>query len=78
MQGDVLVFQGKSAEEKNYLNMSAFVMGFSRSTRLSVLKESLEERIQITKEKSEILSGGLKLTSKEADELRLTGKLLLF
>ena len=49
MQGDVLVFQGKSAEEKNNLNMSAFVMGFSRSTRLSVLRESLEVRIQVTR-----------------------------
>ena len=78
MQGDVSVFQGKSAEEKNHLDMAVFDMGLSRSTRLSVLRESLEERIQITREKSEILSGGLKLTSKEADELRLTGNLLLF
>lgn len=78
MQGEVLVFQGKSAEEKNNLDMAAFVMGFSRSTCGSVVRESLEEHIQITREKSEILSGGLKLTSKEADELRLTGNLLLF
>ena len=76
MQGDVLVIQGRSAEKK-HLEMAAFAMGLSRSTRLSVLEESLEEYIQITRENSEILSGGLKLTSKEADVLRLTGNLFL-
>lgn len=76
MQGDVLIIQGRSAEKK-HLEMAAFAMGLSRSTRLSVLEESLEEYIQITRENSEILSGGLKLTSKEADVLRLTGNLFL-
>lgn len=76
MQGDVLVIQGQSAEQKK-LEMAAFAMGLSRSTRLSVLEESLEKHIAVTRENSEILSGGLKLTSNEADVLRLTGNLFL-
>ncbi|GEQ70872.1 hypothetical protein JCM33374_g4552 [Metschnikowia sp. JCM 33374] len=76
MQGDVLVIQGHSTEQKQ-LEMAAFAMGLSRSTRLSILEESLEKHIQVTRENSEILSGGLKLTSKEADVLRLTGNLFL-
>lgn len=75
MQGDVLVLQG--TEEQKQLEMAAFAIGLLRSTRLSILEESLEKHIALTRENSEALSEGLELKTKEADILKLTGRLFL-
>lgn len=76
MQGDVLVIQGRLAEKKK-LEMAAFAMGLSRSTRLLVLEETLEEHIQLTRRNSEALSSGFEVKSNESDILKLTGKLFM-
>ncbi|SGZ51209.1 CIC11C00000002368 [Sungouiella intermedia] len=76
MQGDVLVIQGKNDQQKQ-LEMAAFAIGLSRSTRLSILEESLEKHIQMTRANSESLSKGLRLQTKEEDILKLTGRLFL-
>lgn len=76
MQGDVLVIQGKNDQQKQ-LEMAAFAIGLSRSTRLSILEESLERHIQLSRDNSEALSKGLRLQTKEADILKLTGRLFL-
>lgn len=73
---DVFVSQGSDPEER-LLEMAAFAVGLSRSTRLSILEESLEKHIQLTRENSEVLSEGLELKTKEADILKLTGRLFL-
>lgn len=76
MQGDVLVIQGKEEEQK-LLEMAAFAIGLLRSTRLLILEESLEAHIELTRENSVVLSEGLALKTKEADILKLTGRLFL-
>lgn len=76
MQGDVLVIQGQSEHQK-MLELAAFAIGVSRSTRLSILEESLDKHIQLTRENSEVLSEGLSLQSKESDVLKITGRLFL-
>lgn len=76
MQGDVLVIQGENTQQKQ-LEMAAFAIGLSRSTRLSILEESLERHIQLTRDNSEALSKGLRLQTKESDILKLTGRLFL-
>lgn len=74
MQGDVLVIPEKSSRERQ-LDMAAFAIGLSRSTRLSILEESLEKIIQHTRENSEVLAEGFRITLNEADILRVTGRL---
>lgn len=76
MQGDVLVIQGTNDHQKR-LEMAAFAIGLSRSTRLSILEESLEKHIQMTRANTEWLSKGLRLQSNEEDILKLTGRLFL-
>lgn len=73
---DVFVSQGQDPEQR-LLEKAAFAVGLSRSTRLSILEESLEKHIQLTRENSEVLSEGLELKTKEADILKLTGRLFL-
>lgn len=76
MQGDVLVIQGKNENQK-LLEMAAFAIGLLRSTRLSILEESLERHIQLSRDNSEALSKGHRLQTNEADILKLTGRLFL-
>lgn len=76
LQGEIIVIQGVN-DEKKLLDKAAFSVGISRSTRLSVLENSLEEHLQLTKKNSEHLSNGYKITASEADILKLTGKLFL-
>lgn len=76
VQEDVFVSQGTDPEQR-LLEKAAFAIGLSRSTRLSILEESLEKHIQLTRENSEALSKGLKLKTKESEILKLTGRLFL-
>lgn len=76
VQEDVFVSQGSDPEQR-LLEKAAFAVGLSRSTRLSILEESLEKHIQLTRENSEVLSKGLKLKTKESEILKLTGRLFL-
>lgn len=76
MQGDVLVLQGKSADQR-HMEMAAFAIGLSRSTRLSILEESLEKYIQLTRENGEMLSEGLHVAGKELDIMKIIGRLFL-
>ncbi|PVH20221.1 hypothetical protein CXQ85_002005 [Candidozyma haemuli] len=73
VQEDVFVSQGTDPEQR-LLEKAAFAIGLSRSTRLSILEESLEKHIQLTRENSEALSKGLKLKTKESEILKLTGQ----
>lgn len=77
MQGDVLVLQGKQRQEQRLLEMAAFAIGLSRSTRLLILEESLEKHISLTRENSVALLKGLRVETKEEDIVRLTGRLFL-
>lgn len=74
--GDIFVAQNRDPQQKK-LEMAAFAIGLSRSTRLSILEESLERHIALTRENSEFLSRGLEVNTKEADILKLTGRLFL-
>lgn len=74
MQGDVLVIPLKSFKE-GQLDMAAFAIGFSRSTRLSILEENLEKIIQHTREYSDVLTEGFRMTLSETDILKVTGRL---
>lgn len=74
MQGDVLVIPEKSTRERQ-LDMAAFAIGLSRSTRLSILEESLETIIQRTRENSEVLTEGFRIKLDELEILRVTGRL---
>lgn len=76
MQGDIMVIQG-SNKDKILLDKAAFAIGLSRSTRLSVLENALEDHIQLTRVNSEYLSEGKQLTTTESDVLKLTGRLFL-
>lgn len=77
MQGDVFVLQAKQQPEQRLLEMAAFAIGLSRSTRLLILEESLEKHIALTRENSVALLKGLRLETKEEDIVRLTGRLFL-
>lgn len=74
MQGDVLVIPEKSSRERQ-LDMAAFAIGLSRSTRLSILEESLDKIIQHTRENSEVLTEGFRIKLDELEILRVTGRL---
>lgn len=76
VQGDVLVIQGENKNQKQ-LEMAAFAVGLSRSTRLLILEESLERHIQMTRDNSEALLKGLRIKTTESDILRSTGRLFL-
>lgn len=76
VQEDVFVCQGGDPEQR-LLEKAAFAVGLSRSTRLSILEESLEKHISLTRENSEVLSKGLELKTKESEILKLTGRLFL-
>lgn len=76
MLGEVLVIQGNDPEQK-LLDKAAFAIGISRSTRLSVIENALEEHIQMTKTNLEYLSVGKQITTTESDVLKLTGRLFL-
>lgn len=76
MVGDVFVVH-EDKEHDVLLEMAAFAIGLSRSTRLSILEESLEKHIELARENSEALSQGLKVKTTESDILKLTGRLFL-
>lgn len=76
MLGEVLVLQGNDPEQK-LLDKAAFAIGISRSTRLSVIENALEEHIQLTRTNLEYLSMGKQITTTESDVLKLTGRLFL-
>lgn len=76
VHGDIFVSRNADSHQKA-LERAAFAIGLSRSTRLSILEESLEKHIQLTRENSEFLSKGLELKTKEAEILKLTGRLFL-
>lgn len=76
MINDMIVIQNQSSYKK-ILDKIAFSIGLSRSTRISILENSLEDFLKLTKINSKNLSKGLKITTNEHDILKLTGKLFL-
>lgn len=76
MQGEVMLLQGDD-QEKKLLDMAAFAIGLSRSTRLSILENALENAIQLTRMNSIRLSKGQSISTNEHDVLKLTGSLFL-
>lgn len=76
MQGEIMVLQGDN-EDKKLLDMAAFAIGLSRSTRLSILENALENHIQLTRKNSISLSKGHSISTNEHDVLKLTGSLFL-
>lgn len=76
MINDMIIIQNESPY-KRILDKIAFSIGLSRSTRVSILENSLENFLKMTKINSKNLSKGLKITSNEHEILKLTGKLFL-
>lgn len=76
MQGEIMIIQGNNEIEK-LLDKAAFSIGLSRSTRLSILENSLEKHIMLTKKNSQDLSNGLQIKTNESEILKLTGRLFL-
>ncbi|KAI5969554.1 hypothetical protein CANMA_001404 [Candida margitis] len=76
LHGEILVIQGDNPG-KRLLDMAAFAIGLSRSTRLSILETQLDEFLTFTRKNSEILSSGKRITSTEQELLRITGRLFL-
>ncbi|EGW31474.1 uncharacterized protein SPAPADRAFT_72276 [Spathaspora passalidarum NRRL Y-27907] len=76
LHGEIMVIQG-STIEKRLLDMAAFAVGISRSTRLSVLEDQLEEHLALTKQNSEVLAMGTRITTSEHEFLQLAGRLFL-
>lgn len=76
MVNDIIVIQNESRTKKLY-DKIAFSIGISRSTRLSILENSLEDFLKITKQNSKNLANGLKITTNEKDIIKATGKLFL-
>ncbi|CUM67709.1 uncharacterized protein PRCAT00005412001 [Priceomyces carsonii] len=74
--GEIIVIQG-SDKSKRLLDKTAFAIGLSRSTRLSVLEDALEHHLLLTRKNSENLSKGVKISGSESTFLRLTGRLFL-
>lgn len=74
MQGDVLVVPNRCTRERQ-LDMAAFAIGLSRSTRLSVLEESLETIIHHTRDNSAVLTDGFRIRQSQQEILRVTGHL---
>lgn len=76
MINDIIIIQGIN-QERRLLDKIAFSIGLSRSTRLSILENNLEEFLKMTKLNSINLSTGNKITTTESEVLKLTGKLFL-
>lgn len=76
MKGEVMIIQERD-EYKKLIDKAAFAVGFSRSTRLSILENALEKHIQLTRSTSEALAIGKDIALTEKDVLRLTGRLFL-
>lgn len=76
LHGEIMIVQGPN-KEKRLLDMAAFAIGLSRSTRLSILEAQLEEYLNLTKQNSEILANGKQITTSEHEFLKITGKLFL-
>ncbi|RCK57786.1 MIOREX complex component 10 [Candida viswanathii] len=76
LHGEIMVVQGSNKEQR-LLDMAAFAIGLSRSTRLSILETQLEEYLNLTKQNSEILADGKQITTSEHEFLKITGKLFL-
>ncbi|CAK9439326.1 uncharacterized protein LODBEIA_P35020 [Lodderomyces beijingensis] len=76
LHGEILVVQGADAEKRT-LDMAAFAIGLSRSTRLSILETQLDEFLELAKKNSDILARGKRLTTTEHEMLQITGKLFL-
>ncbi|RLV94154.1 MIOREX complex component 10 [Spathaspora sp. JA1] len=76
LHGEIMVIQG-STFEKRLLDMAAFAVGISRSTRLSILEDQLEEHLTLAKQNSEILAMGKLPATTEHEFLKLTGRLFL-
>ncbi|EGV60259.1 DUF155-domain-containing protein [Yamadazyma tenuis ATCC 10573] len=76
MINDIILIQNVT-EEKKILDKVAFSIGMSRSTRVSILEDNLEQFLKITRRNSDRLSKGLPVTASEHDVLQLTGKLFL-
>ncbi|EMG50405.1 MRX10 MIOREX complex component 10 [Candida maltosa Xu316] len=76
LHGEVMVVQGPTPE-KRLLDMAAFAIGLSRSTRLSILETQLDEYLELTKNNSEHLAEGKAITTKEHEFLKITGQLFL-
>lgn len=75
MVNDLIVLQGN--DDRKFLDKLAFSIGFSRSTRLSILENELENFINMTKLNSQFLAEGKAINSNESDILKLTGRLFL-
>lgn len=75
LQGEIFIIQSNS-ETKKLLDKAAFAIGLSRSTRLAILENSLENYLQLTKTNSQYLTQG-KLITNEKQVLKLIGKILL-
>lgn len=76
MINEIIVIQNINSHKKD-LDKSAFSIGLSRSTRLSILENNLEEFLKLTKENSQNLANGSKINITEHEILKLTGKLFL-
>ncbi|KGQ99540.1 hypothetical protein I503_02725 [Candida albicans SC5314] len=76
LHGEIMVIQGPTME-KRLLDMAAFAVGLSRSTRLSILETQLEDYLHLTKKNSEILANGKQITTTEHEFLKITGQLFL-
>lgn len=76
LQGELFVISAQSPG-RQILDMAAFAIGFSRSTRLSILEAELEKHIALAKGTSMKLASGSRITALESDVLKLTGRLFL-
>lgn len=76
LQGELFVISAQT-QDRRILDMAAFAIGFSRSTRLSILEAELEKHIALAKGSSMKLASGLRITALESDVLKLTGRLFL-
>ncbi|KAG2733016.1 hypothetical protein G9P44_004006 [Scheffersomyces stipitis] len=76
LQGEIMVVQGSTSDKRD-LDKAAFAIGLSRSTRLSILENAFENHLELTKQNSESLAKGRKITTSESDFLQLTGRLFL-
>ncbi|KAI3406111.1 hypothetical protein KGF56_000952 [Candida oxycetoniae] len=74
LHGEILVVQGLTEKER-LLDMAAFAIGLSRSTRLSILETQLDGFLELTKQNSDRLANGKRLITTEHEFLKITGKL---
>ncbi|CAI5758648.1 unnamed protein product [Candida verbasci] len=76
LHGEILVVQGSDLDQR-LLDMAAFAIGLSRSTRLSILETQLDNFLNLTKQNAELLSKGKQITTSEHEFLKITGQLFL-